>query len=316
MRLIDAHVHALPTAYLAGLAELGLNTAVTDGFPEPAWNEEDHLSFAHDAGDAFQILSISSPHPHVGDAEQAARIARGVNDELADLCRRHPSTFGFAALLPLPSVPQTLAELDRAYDELGALGVKVPSNALGRYLGDPALDSVLEALEERHAVVTIHPCAPQEVPGACFTAGPKPLFEFLADTTRLVLNLVVHAVPSRYPHVSWVVPHAGSFVPEVIHRVQGISQILVPQGKMPQVDVLDEVRRLYFDLAGDVQPVMLEALLKVARPDHLLYGSDYPYTPAPIAHRKRDALFADPLLEGHVEDVAWRNAQRLYWGTR
>lgn len=312
MRLVDAHVHALPPAYVTGLLELGLNTEATDGFPEPAWSEEDHLAFAHGAGDAYQILSISSPHPHAGDADQAACIASGINDELASLCRRYPKTFGFAAVLPLPSVPQTLEELNRAYDELGALGVKVPSNALGTYLGDPEFDSVLEALERRRAVVTIHPCAPQAVPEGCFTAGPKPLFEFLTDTTRLVLNLVMHAVPSRYPHVSWVVPHAGSFVPEVIHRLEGITQILAPQGKIPRVNVFDEVGRLYFDLAGDVRPVMLEALLKIARPDHLLYGSDYPYTPAPIALRKRDALFSDPLLAGHVEDVAWRNATRLY----
>ena len=104
MRLVDAHVHALPPAYVTGLLELGLKTEATDGFPEPAWNEEDHLAFAHAAGDAYQILSISSPHPHAGDADQAARIARGINDELASLCRRYPKTFGFAAVLPPASV--------------------------------------------------------------------------------------------------------------------------------------------------------------------------------------------------------------------
>lgn len=91
----------------------------------------------------------------------------------------------------------------------------------------------------------------------------------------------------------------------------GISRILVPQHKMPEVDVMRGVRRLYFDIAGTAQPVMLDALLKVANPTHVLYGSDYPYTPVPmIAQTKRD-LEQDPLLEGLVEDVFSRNAARL-----
>lgn len=48
--------------------------------------------------------------------------------------------------------------------------------------------------------------------------------------------------------------------------------------RLSNVDVLLAVRSLYFDLAGDAEPVMLEALLKVADPTHLLYGSDWPYT--------------------------------------
>ena len=56
---------------------------------------------------------------------------------------------------------------------------------------------------------------------------------------------------------------------------------------------------------------MLDALLKVADPTHLLYGSDWPYTPAPLALRKAEALFHGPHAKA-IEGAAWQNAARLY----
>jgi predicted TIM-barrel fold metal-dependent hydrolase len=167
-------------------------------------------------------------------------------------------------------------------------------------------------LEERAAVVTIHPSLPAAVPQGIFTAGPAPLFEYIADTTRAVLNLMAHGVIERYPHVRWVVPHAGSFLPPVAHRLTGISRVLVPAGMMEPIDVLGNLRSLYWDLAGDARPVMLEGLMKIADPTHLLYGSDTPYTPTPLVAHNKEGLAEDPLLTPIKQDVFHDNAARLY----
>lgn len=312
IRSIDVHTHILPASYLAALADLGISTVKEDGFPEPSWSEDAHLRFMDETDQAFEIVSISSPHINYGDNTRAARHARLINDETAALCRRHPDRFGFAAVLPLPAVQESLDEIERAYGELGALGVKVPSNANGVYLGDPALDPVLESLDRHQAVVTIHPCAPKAVPTGVFTAGPRPLFEFLTDTTRLVINLICTGAIDRYPNIRWVVPHCGSFIPEVAHRLSSISQILVPQGLMAPVDVDAALRTLYFDLAGAALPVMLPALLQVATPRQIMYGSDYPYTPVHQIARMKDDLLRSDALAPHVDDVFFGNASRLY----
>ena len=41
-----------------------------------------------------------------------------------------------------------------------------------------------------------------------------------------------------------------------------------------------ELRKLYFDLAGAPLSELLHALFQVANPDHIFYGSDWPFTPA------------------------------------
>ena len=309
---IDVHSHALPKSYLDALEELGVDPVAEDGFPTPEWSEEGHLAFMEQTGQRFSVLSISTPHIHRGDDAAAARLSRRVNDELAAVCGRHPNRLGFSALLPVPAVAASIEEAARCLDELGALGVKLPSNGNGVYLGDPSLEPLMAFLDERAAVVTVHPSLPPAVPQNTFTAGPAPLFEYVADTTRAVLNLMAHDVLGRYPHIRWVIPHAGSFLPEVAHRLAGISRVLVPAGLMEPVDVMGNLKALWWDLAGDALPVMLPALLKVCDPTHLLYGSDTPYTPTLAILRNKQALIDCPELAPILGDVMLNNAARLY----
>lgn len=309
---IDVHSHALPQAYLGALAELGVDPVAEDGFPTPTWSEEAHLRFMDETNQEFCILSISTPHIHRGDDEVAARLARTINDELAAICHRHPDRLGFATTLPMPAVEASIEEARRGFDELGALGVKLPSNGNGIYLGDPVLEPLMAFLDERSAVATIHPSLPSAVPQGIFTAGPAPLFEYVADTTRAVVNLLAHGVIDRYPHIRWIVPHAGSFVPTIAHRLTGISRVLVPAGMMEPVNVMDNLKSLYWDLAGDARPVMLEGLMHIADPTHLLYGSDTPYTPTPITLANKEGLAGDPLVASIAQDVFHDNAARLY----
>ena len=61
--------------------------------------------------------------------------------------------------LPLPLVKESIETIDTAFDQLGALGFTLPTNARGIYVGDP--DKVLAKLDERHAVVALHPNEPK-----------------------------------------------------------------------------------------------------------------------------------------------------------
>jgi predicted TIM-barrel fold metal-dependent hydrolase len=310
--IIDVHAHALPASYLEGLEELGVSPKEEDGFPTPSWSEEAALEFVESQGIGYSVLTISTPHINRGDDELACKLARRIDDELARFCSAHPDRFGFAATLPLPCVDGSIAEARRCFDELGAVGVKVPSNAHGVYLGDKSYEPLMEVLDEYKAVVTIHPSLAQDYPHGIFTAGPAPLFEYIVDTTRSVLNLIASGTVERYPNVRWVVPHCGSFLPEVAHRLMGISKVLVPAGMMEEIDVLGNLRSLYYDLAGDAEPVMAAALLKIADPEHLLYGSDFPYTPAKAIAGKREGLLADPDLAPYAQGILHDNAARLY----
>lgn len=59
---------------------------------------------------------------------------------------------------------------------------------------------------------------------------------------------------------------------------------------MKSVDVEAGISKLYFDLAGDPLPEEMDMLMQITDEDHLVYGSDYPYVPASVLLKKKDAL--------------------------
>jgi len=57
-------------------------------------------------------------------------------------------------------------------------------------------------------------------------------------------------------------------------------------------DVLDDLARLHYDLAGFQVPRQLDAILTITTVEHLHYGSDYPFTPEFVVERAA-ALLGD-----------------------
>ena len=306
MRTIDFHTHILTDAFRDGMAELGIDPLIDDGFPLPAWDVEQQLAFMDEAAIDHAVLTAPSPHIHNGNDEAALRVARKVNDEAAEICRAHPDRLSFAACVPLPYVEGAIEEANRAMDELGAVGVKVATNNNGIYLGDPALDPFFEALNERGAMVIMHPCRAKESPRNCITGGVAAIYEYPSDTTRAVLNMVANKTMSRYPNIRFVVPHCGSFLPYMLQRFAGVSGILASKGMMEPTDIYEETKGLWFDIAGDPEPVSLDMLRMVVPDDHIVYGSDFPHSPAHVVIPKKQSLgkqerFAGIDLKGNGE---------------
>jgi predicted TIM-barrel fold metal-dependent hydrolase len=134
------------------------------------------------------------------------------------------------------------------------------------------------------------------------------MLEFLLDTTRAVVDLVLGGVVAGHPGIELIVPHAGAALPMVADRV-GIFSLLLDVD--PSVDVLRDLGRLHFDLAGFPIPRQLDALLTLTTLDHLHYGTDYPFTPEFAAEAARDRLgeVADP---SGLLDLLRANTERLF----
>lgn len=312
-RRVDFHAHAILPSYVEGLERLGIDAAAEEGFPLPKWSAESHLKFMGDAGIDFTVLSMATPHIYNGDANKkiAREVARAINEEFAEICRRYPTKFGFAAALPIPDVDGSIEEIRHAFDNLGAIGVKVASNSDGVYLGDERLDDVFAKLNSRGALIILHPSPARKLPREGVVTGKvMALYEYPADTTRAVLNLMATGTLEKFPRLKLIVPHCGSFLPYMKQRAAAMFQMLASMGMMPPVDI-SALGNLYFDLAGDPVPEELDILLKISDASHLLYGSDYPYVPAAILLRKKQALDAELSRRGWASQIYTANATTL-----
>ena len=70
--------------------------------------------------------------------------------------------------------------------------------------------------------------------------------------------LIGNDVILRYPNIAWIIPHCGSFLPNIYERFMGMSKILIPQKMMKEVDVEASFKNLYFDIIGNPVPYLLK----------------------------------------------------------
>lgn len=283
---IDTHSHYLPDFYREALQANGHSKP--DGMPavpvsfrcacitpllpklidSQPWSEKEHLEMMDKLNIEKSYISISSPGVYLTPTfgKSAVELARKCNAFAADLKKRHPDRFGFFAVTPLPLVQEALEEIDRAFAE-GADGVGLESNHEGVYLGDERFDPIFAELNKRKAKLFIHPTTPCFCPSGTQGAGteggaikvnplaeryPSPMMEFLYDTSRAVANLFLSGTVSKYPDITYLIPHMGGAMPPLFSRFLGFGR-LVPgdNDAWEDEDALAVLnKRFYFDLVG------------------------------------------------------------------
>lgn len=262
IELVDVHAHFLPPEYVAAAERAGHQRP--DGMPTwPVWSERRHLELMDSHGIARSLLSVSSPGVHFGDDFRARVLARQVNEAAAAVGQRHPGRFGFFASLPLPDVEGAVAEVEYAYGVLGAAGVVLTSNAGGQYPGDPSWDQLWRALDDRAAVVLLHPTSPPQWRQVALDR-PRPMIEFLFDNARAVVDLVLTGILDRYPRIRFIVTHAAGLLPLLADRIDVFQR----DPSLPSVS--SQLQALWYDVAA---PDQLPG-------DHVLFGTGYCCTPA------------------------------------
>ncbi len=303
---IDVHAHYLPHSYRDALLAAGHDKP--DGFPQlPDWSVEEHVAAMDRLGIATSLLSISSPGVYFGDARSARDLAREMNEIGRRAVVDHAGRFGLFAVLPLPDVDAAIAEIAHCCDHLDVNGFALLTNVGGTYLGDPSWGPVFRELNRRQARVFIHPTSPVCWERTSF-GRPRPMLEFFFDTTRAVVDLVLNGTVARYPDIELIIPHAGATLPMIVDRVSVFSRLLDVDAS---VDVLRDIARLHYDLAGFPLPRQLDALLTITTLEHLHYGSDYPFTPefAAAMAAERLAVVGDP--PGSLRETLRANTQRF-----
>ena len=311
---IDVHCHNILPTFKELLDRHGATLEET--FPLPDWDVASHLKSMEEAGIETSVLSMPAPQPWFGDVEESRRAVRQYNETCSRLKADYPGKFLFCASLPLPDVDAAIKGAVYALDTLGADGIKLATNSRGQYVGDAALDTLMQVLNERHAVVMLHPHKPSPVNDGIIATAPLAVYEYPAETTRTVVKLIARNVPARYPNLKFVVPHCGSFLPLALPRMKAVYPVMAAKGLMEPIDWDANLKAFYYDLAGGATPEVVKALLTITTPDRLLYGSDYPYQPATVLtgnlKQLRTWITDDAELTPFLKKILHDNALKLF----
>ncbi|MGE5534467.1 MAG: amidohydrolase family protein [Acidobacteriota bacterium] len=275
-------------------------------------------------GDYRQVISL--PNPPIEDIakpDAGLRLARIANDDMADLCRKHPQRFpAFAAALCMTDLEGSVAEAKRAVNDLGAAGVLIYTDVAGRPLDDPAFEPLFATMAELDRPIWLHPSRTAAMPD--YAAEKKSRFEMWwclgwpYDTSVAMIRMVFCGLFDRYPNLRIITHHLGGMISFYDGRVgpglkvlgartsdEDYSKIL-PSLKRPHMDYL---REYYADTAmfgGGVHA--LRCGLEFFGADRVVFATDAPLGPiAPTLAeiRKLDLMPTDQrkILRGNAEKL-------------
>ena len=306
--VMDVHSHIITSEFVSALEqEVRL---MDEGFPLPKYDVTEHLKWMDEAGIETSVLTLAAPQP------TSAEVVRKSNEAAARIRKEHPGRFMFCAALPLPDVQKAIEEAKYALDVLKADGIKLATNVNGQYLGAPELDTLFAVLNERKAVVILHPHRPEPMNKQVMAQTPLAMQEYLAETTRAVTNMISRNVLARYNNIKVIVPHCGAYLPLAIPRMKSLTPVMQTNKMVGEIDYEANLRTLYYDLAGAHSPEVIRMLLTITTPDHLLYGSDYPYVAPQVLTqslaRMKDYLSKESDLAPFKEMILWKNAKWLF----
>ena len=257
-------------------------------------------------GVAIHALSLMPPMVYWADAALGLRVARIVNDALAEATRAHPDRFMGLATLPLQDPEAAVTEAERAVTELGCRGIYLGTNVRGKELTDPSFFPVFERIHALRVPIFLHPL---NVIGAQRLTSYY-LHNLLGnpfDTAVAAANLIFSGLLDRFPKLNICLPHAGGAFPYLIGRLnhgwkvrQECKALIKPPSSY--------LRRFTYDTISHA-PEPLRYLINLVGADRVMLGSDYCFDMG--YERPVEVVSALKLSRNDQEKILGGNAARM-----
>jgi predicted TIM-barrel fold metal-dependent hydrolase len=289
--IVDVHAHYHPRAFTEALAPLYPGADVGGFSPYPDTDElshvEERLALMDSAGVGIQVLSPAARRaPYGGDERRAVRAAQLCNDSSAQLVERHPDRFRSFVSLPLPHIDPSLRELHRGLDDLGMIGVNLHISVLDRSVAEDEFLPIYEEVNRRKGVIFYHPCGNGICSPMITAYGLSGAVGTSFEDAAIATHLIAKRIPSRFPDITFVIPHFGGPTPMLLERLD--NQFSMGRHDLPEPPSRT-ARRFYYDTVGHGSHAALLCAWAAFGADHLIPGSDYPVL---LAHETYERTFS------------------------
>jgi uncharacterized protein len=245
-------------------------------------------------GDYAQIICLGAPPIEVyGPPPLSTEMAKIANDGLAELVRKYPKRFpGFIASLPMNDPEGILTEARRAVKDLGAVGVQIFSNVLGRPLDKPETMPLFDLMAELDLPIWLHPARGADFPD--YKGETKSHYEIWwtfgwpYETSVAMAHLVFAGLFDKHPNLKIITHHLGAMVPYFEGRVgPGWDQLGTRTSDVDYTLLLKQLKKrpvdyfhmFYADTAVFGSMAATLCGLSFFGIDKVLFASDSPFDP-------------------------------------
>jgi aminocarboxymuconate-semialdehyde decarboxylase len=227
-------------------------------------------------------MQVLSPIPvtfcYRSSPNGAVELASAQNEFFARVVAQHPTRFAALGAVALQDPDRAVDEMSRCMRRRGFLGVEIGTQVGGIELADPSLDRFFAVAHELGALILVHPSDQDLSPrvmslGLGFGAG-MPI-----ETGLAAAALVTGGALSRRPQVRICLAHGGGALPALIGRLDKAAVLSGISDDSPELPSR-LARRLWCDSLTYDGPA-LHAATRVFGPDHVVFGSDYPFPAMP-----------------------------------
>ncbi|QPF87363.1 amidohydrolase family protein [Bradyrhizobium genosp. L] len=264
-----------------------------------SWDVDRRLSDMREDGIDMQVLS---PMPELlshwlpaGDAEYLADL---MNEQIAAMVSRAPRHFAGIGMVCAQDVPRAISQLQKV-KALGFSGIEIGTHINGVALGSDTLLPLYEAAEAMDLALFVHPLHPAGVDR--IGSGPEfaAIAAFPLETALASVSLLAAGIPERFPRLRILLSHGGGALSWILPRLEvGWSLGLKGQMKQPPSKT---ARQFWYDtILYDASA--LSYLAGAVGSDHIVVGSDYPFT---IMQKQPGAFAASTLSEATLTENAF-----------
>jgi aminocarboxymuconate-semialdehyde decarboxylase len=297
VRKIDIYNHVVPPAYLELIQKHSKDPNIVKRMTSlrMLWDLEARVEMLKKWPEVQQVLTLAVPMPEaLGGPDESPGFARIANDSMAGIVARWPDRFpAFVASLPMNNVPAALEEMDRAITQLGARGVQIATNVLGRPLDHPDFYPVFERATNHHKVpIWMHPFRPASQPDyASERKSEYEIWQVLGwpyETSVAMARMVFSGLLQKLPELRIVTHHCGAMIPYFAGRAETLwaqlgsrsadanyEDVLKRMAKKP----IDYFKMFYADTVLGGSDAALRCGLDFFGADKIVFASDCPFDP-------------------------------------
>jgi len=196
---------------------------------------DDWIALMHESGISQSVLSVAAG----GVQAEGILDTRRANDTVAEALRSRPDLFPMGlASVEVRHGAAGVAEVARAFDELGLRGLAFHATFEGFSVDSAAFDAVLAATNARRGLVLLH-----STPDA--KASPK----------------AIATVAERYPHLVFIMGHP----------------VFTEGQRAEAIEAVGSHSNVYLDVAYQDDPETTALFVRELGAERVFFGSDAPF---------------------------------------
>ena len=239
------------------------------------------------------------------DPADGAKLARYLNETLANMVVRAPGRFSALGAAPLQDIDRAIQELEFAVSTLGLAGIEVGSNVGGVPIGDPRFFPFFEAAEALNAAIFVHPLRPAGMDRLVGPASLEQIVAFPGEIGLAAASLITGGLLKKFPRLRIALSHGGGAIQTLLPRMQFAWETLDALREAVPVAPVEAARTLYYD---DLlySATAIHALIDTVGEDRVMIGTDYPFAIMDADPAARVASLG--LSAATLDALRWKNA--------